>query len=179
MTNATIQATPAAAHDTTEAIFAQPYNGDFIGFSFSTQDEYDTRANRLRVRGCDEFELSYLDGDHAELFAAAGVCQGNIGEWLELIDELEDYNAPAMYHLMSDLGLSISEALEQLEDVMVFEGTATEYTEELMDECGELDKLSATLRYYIDFEALGRDMKLNSEITEVRYNGTSYIMSGV
>jgi hypothetical protein len=39
---------------TNESIYAQPYNGDFQGFSFSTLEEYDRKAESLRKKGCEE-----------------------------------------------------------------------------------------------------------------------------
>jgi len=45
----------------------------------------------LLKRGCEEWELFYLDGDNAALFYAAKVCQGNLSEWHELLDTVENY----------------------------------------------------------------------------------------
>ena len=179
MTSATIQATQAQ-HDTSHSTYwAQPYEGSYLGYGSETQEEYDRKVESLRKQGCDEWELSYLDGEHGALFNAAGVCQGNINDWLELLDTLDDWQEPALYFLLDHHGYSLAEALSLIDDVMVFEGTAEEYTTDIMDETGQLESLPETLRYYFDYAALARDMLLNGEIHEVSYRGTDYIVSGV
>jgi antirestriction protein len=174
MTNASIQATPAA-HD---SYFAQPLSGS-QGFYFSTLDQYQRHAELLKACGVEEFELQYIDGDNAELWAAADISQANIGEWLELLDTLEEYQEPALFFLMDHHGYTLAEAIPLVDDCMVWEGDAESYAVDLMDSTGELDKLPETLRYYFDYKALSRDMKLNGEIHEVTYDGTDYIMSGL
>jgi len=58
-------------------------------FNFQTLGEYQQNTERLHKLGCEEFELQCIDGDHAELFEVAGVCQANLHEWLEMLEEVE------------------------------------------------------------------------------------------
>jgi antirestriction protein len=43
--------------------------------------------------------------------------------------------------------------------------TATEYAERYADDTGMLDGIPENLRYYFDYEAFGRDMEMNGDIT--------------
>lgn len=176
MTNVSIQATP----DTdTDYLFAQPLNGDFMGFSFSTMEQYVERSERLRARGCDEVELSYLDGPSAELWAAADVSMANIGLWFDTLDTLDEYQHQALFFLTSYHGYSLEDALPLIDDVMTYSGSPEDYAEELIDDMGALEAVPETLRFYIDYKALSRDMLLGGDIHELYFNGTAYVMSGV
>ena len=96
MTNMNTAATTAATATTyAERYFANPYSPDYSGFFFSTREEYEAKADQLRARGCEEWELEYIDGDEAQLFQACGVDQSTIDQWFDLQDELEDWQKPA------------------------------------------------------------------------------------
>lgn len=72
----------------------------------------------------------------------------------------------------------MDQVLSQLEDVVLFEGTAEEYAENYIEETGLLDEMPENLRYYFDTEAFARDMILNGDITELTIEGTTYTVRG-
>lgn len=86
----------------------------------------------------------------------------NINELNEIAEMLEELNETdkEIIEVLIFEGYSINEALEKKDDVMVFyncydmEDVAIRHCEE----CGILNETPEHLRYYFDYEALGRDM---------------------
>ena len=152
--------------------YAQPYDLSGTGFWFS---DYDTFCEKLRANRCEEFELQYIDGEDAELWNACGADMSNLSVWFDVVQQkLDDWERLAFFYCCDVLGYSLEEGLEHLEDYTVTEGTAKDYAEQLVDECGNLEGLPENLRYYFDYDAFARDMVLNGEIAEFEYNGTTY-----
>lgn len=168
--------------DTT--LYANPYNPDHAGFYFTDLTEYEAGRDRLNKRGCEEWEIDYVDGDDAELFRACGVDQSNIHSWFEDVQELEDHEKAAVYYLTSSLGYTLEDALKverggyrQFEDYSVFEGTAEEYAEEYIESCGLLDSMPENLRCYFDVEKFAQDMQYNGDVTEFTLDGRTWTAS--
>ena len=170
--------TTTRAAQSTDTIFANPYAFGGRGFYFTTLDEYQEGMLRLWPHDVEEVELSYCDGPHCELFNAAGIGQATISQWFDLLDTIEDDQLPALYYLLDDQGETLSEALERMNDVCVSEGTALDYAHEYIEDSGMLDALPEQLRYYFDYEAFARDLKLNGDVTEFVYDGTTYTAQG-
>lgn len=151
--------------------FAQPYNLSAVGFYFESLEEY-----RSNVRHCvddfgapvEEFELQYIDGDHARLFEALRVSQASLTDWFDLLDALDDDADHYLIacHLAAE-GCAIGELADRWDDYWLYHGTAADYAAEIVAECYEIP---GNLEAYIDYERLGRDMILNSEITELAYD---------
>jgi hypothetical protein len=171
--------TTSRATQATETYYANPYSLQHSGYYFTSLEEFEAGMDRLRMQGAEEVEIDYTDGDNYQLFAAAAVGQVNVGEWFALLDDVEDWQKPALFYLMDNLGETMSEALEHMDDVTVFQGTALDYAYELTEDTGMLDALPEQLRYYFDYAAFARDMTLNGEVTECVYQGTTYCMAGV
>lgn len=62
--------------------------------------------------------------------------------------------------------------LDKLDGGHLHEGTAQEYTEQLVEETGPLDQMPENLRYYFDMEAYTRDLLLGGDIAEIEIMGT-------
>lgn len=56
-----------------------------------------------------------------------------------------------------------------LENACLFEGKASDYAYELIEDCYDTKNMG-NLVHYIDYESFARDMLLNSEIIEIGYN---------
>ena len=148
--------------------FAQPYSLDHTGFYFDNLEDYETGMTRLNHRGCEEVEIQFIDGDAylADLAKAAGIHQGNVHLWFEMLDDLDETAAIQLTFLMDDIGYSLEDALERYEDVCLYEGKASDYAYDLFEDCYDIPD---SLRYYIDYEAIARDMAINGEITEIAF----------
>ncbi len=72
----------------------------------------------------------------------------------------------------------MNKILGKLEDVILFEGTAEQYTDSYIEDTGLLDQIPENLQYYFDSKAYARDMLINGDITELRVENTDYIVLG-
>ena len=64
---------------------------------------------------------------------------------------------------------------EKLSDVLLFEGRATEYVEQYLEETGVLDQLPEHLRFYFDVRAYTRDLIYGGDIAEIEIDGRSFV----
>ena len=160
---------------------ATPYDLHAIGFYFSTYAEYAEKAaahTNEFGRKVDEFEIQFIDGDNCALFNSIGVNQANLSQWFDDFEDLDIEDVVKAIYLSDYNGWDIDEILDQIDDVMLFEGTPLEYAEEYINDTGMLDEIPENLRYYFDTEAFARDMVLGGDVTEVEIDGTHYIASG-
>lgn len=154
-------------------LFAQPYNIDATGFTFSTFEEYEElRQDTTDLFGfpVEEFEIQYIDGRPFEAVLASlmRLHQGNLQEFFELIEELE--HEPEITEKIIALDklfvtLTADEIRQAVDEMILFEGTLREYAEEYIASTGVLDAIGFLDRY-IDYPAFGRDLVLNGEVFE-------------
>jgi len=145
--------------------YAQPYSLDHTGFYFDSLEKYESGMKGLNKRGCEEVEIQFIDGDDhlCKLANAMNINQCNVGLWFAELDDLDEAATTRLCFLL-DLGYKLDEALGRYEDVWLFEGTATDYAYDLINETTEIPE---GLRNYIDYDAIARDMRLNGEIEEI------------
>ena len=150
--------------------FAQPYNISAVGFYFSDLEDYLAKAaGQVDDYGqpVEEFEIQYIDGDHAELFTACRVSQANLSDWFDILDELgDDADRYVIACHVADLGYTMSELAERCNDYSVYHGTAADYAAGIVEECYQVP---GNLEAYIDYQRLGRDMVLGGDIVEIGY----------
>jgi Antirestriction protein (ArdA) len=144
---------------------AQPYSLDHMGFYFSSVEDFEAGMQRLNQQGCEEVKIQFIDGDThlAELASLASIHQGNIEFWFDELEDLDETQAIQITYLL-DLGYDIKDALQRFEDVCLYEGKASDYAYDLIYETTEIPE---NLRYYIDYDAIARDMEINGEITTI------------
>ena len=160
---------------------ATPYDVSASGFYFDDYEEYLAKAkNHKNEYGdvIDEFEIQFIDGDNYQLFNALGINQANLKTWFDDFEDLNGEDLIKAIYLAEYCAENISDILDNLDDVSLFEGTVTEYAEEYINDCGLLSDLPEQLHYYFDVEAFGRDMVLGGDITEIEIMNTHYIVWG-
>lgn len=155
--------------------FAQPYSLDAHGFYFLTLEEYQEKAAANRDRygnPVEEYELQYIDGAYHRLFNALGVNQANLGEWFELLDELDDDEDRYLIACsLAEDGYAMADLAPKWDDYFIYHGTAEDYAREMVEECSrEWLQMAGNLANYVDYERLGRDMVLEGSITELEHN---------
>ncbi len=157
---------------------ATPYDTSARGFYFSTGDELAEKfEKRLPV---EEYEIQFIDGDmeDAQLFQAMGVHQGNIGDFIDLVDELEEHEKPALFYYLSfyNPGAEWDDAIRAVEDeVRVHEGDVKSYAEEYVDSMGGVGELGPELgERYFDHERFGRDLAFDMDPDD---EGDAYYLS--
>ncbi len=147
--------------------YAQPYSIEHTGFYFGSIETYERGMEQLNKKGCEEVEIQFINGeDHlAGLARAANLGQGDMELWFEELDDLDEIEVTQITFLL-DCGFSLLDALDRYENVCLHHGTASDYAYDLINETTEIPE---TLRYYIDYDAIARDMEINGEITEINY----------
>jgi len=144
-----------------------------------TPEELRALLDAFAARGVEEWEVAVIDGDHSRIVDAAsrrGLCAEELYA-LALELEQDDNAAPAICYLLEDCGAhypTAEELLDHARDLSLFEGTAEDYADSIVD---ELYNIPSQLRYYIDCEALGRDMSLNGDIATFEYDGRCFVVT--
>lgn len=148
--------------------YAQPYSIEHTGFYFDSLEKFEAGMEKLNKKGCEEVEIQFIDGeDHlVRLADAANIGQGTVNTWFEDLDDLDETEA-AQILFLCDCGYSLSDALGRYEEVSLFNGPAKDYAYDLIEETTEIPE---NLRYYIDYEAIARDMEINGEIVEINHD---------
>ena len=145
-------------------LYAQPYSIDYVGFYFDSLEDFNSRMAQLASNGCEEVEIQFIEGDlgQADFFERAGICQSQIKLWFEELEDLDHQALIALSFLLS-CGYNITGALERYQEVSVQTISAVDYAYDLIDETVTVPE---SLRHYIDYEAIARDMLINNEIVE-------------
>ena len=160
-------------------LHAQPYSLDAKGFYFTDLADYEIKfeANRDSFGATvEEYEIQFIDGKGAELFSDLKIDQGTIELWFDRIEYLDEREWAALAYLTGlCLGMDVNDALEVVDDVCLYEGNVKEYAEEFFDEI--YPDLPEGLRNYIDIEAFSRDLEINGDVYEFRFEGATYTVT--
>lgn len=166
----------------TNQYHATPYDISATGFYFSTYEEYVEKAATHKNEYGDpveEYEIQFIDGDNHQLFKALEVNQANLNQWFDDFEDLDTDDTNKATYLAEYSGYSdMNHILSNMEDVMLFEGTALEYAEEYIEDTGMLNDMPENLRYYFDTEAFASDMVLGGDVSVVEVNGSTYVAMG-
>lgn len=157
-------------------ICASPYNRDAAPLYFHTFEEYESLTENHTDRfgsPVEEYELIYCDGDDAELFEACGINQSNLSTWFDDIEDMDEHEKIALYFLTGTLGYNLDQAMDKIEDVIIYEGDVKEAAEELFDEC-YAHTIPENLRWYFDMDKFARDLEIGGDFNEFQFNGTTY-----
>jgi Antirestriction protein (ArdA) len=157
-------------------LHAQPYNIDACGFYFTSAEEYETKQEALRDRfgaPVEEFEIQFIDGDDGQLFEACRIHQGDLATWFDDIETLDRQEKAALFYLVDQVGYRLNEALEKLEGVCISECSLIDAASDLFDEI-YLPEVPESVRYYIDYDAFAYACRVNGDMTEFTYEGTTY-----
>lgn len=182
----------------TAKFHAMPYALDGgPGFSFDAtasayEEALDTYNEARRASGQyapEEFEIQFIDGEdyEAELCKALSVHQGNIDVAIEMLDWAEgasDSEIAAVWYALDNLGAGdFDTALHQAEDGLIVhesgeygeEDVLAEYAERITRDCNEIPGF---LDFYIDWEKMGRDMRINGDVDAFEFGGAWYVANG-
>ena len=119
---------------------------DALGIDID-RDEYHIPDWDCIIPGLEYFEYADID---------------ELNEQAETWANMEDYEREAVGVRMSLLGEDFDEAVEHADDVRIWYGCVDmeDVAREYCEECGILDQVPDSLRYYFDFEAFGRDLDI-------------------
>jgi antirestriction protein len=108
-----------------------------------------------------------------------------IGEWesfenvAAIAEALNGDYAPGFAYLFEDLDMSATDALAKADEVCLFEGTAKEYAESLLEDYygAEIEALPDLIKYNIDTGAIANDLQQGGDIVRFEHDGTSYLIT--
>ena len=161
----------------TTSFFAQPYDLSAQGFYFSTFEEYeeksDTNVNSFG-QPVEEYEIQVIDCD-SDFSKHVAPDQSNLEQWIEWEGQYDDLSRMEQYafEYLCDVkgkGADIDDIFSSIDDVIVFEGSKTDYAYEVVNDIYDIEKMLGDLSSYFDYESYARDLECNGDIVEVAYN---------
>ncbi|ESQ76546.1 antirestriction protein ArdA [Asticcacaulis sp. YBE204] len=161
-------------------LYAQPYDISAGGFYFKSKEEYSLKSKSLvndYGQPVEEFEMQFIDGDSLDcaLFAALDVHQGDIEGYFQAVEEWDDTDKIKVIIAVGEAGyrFNISKDSPDRFDVELYECVRmSDLAEQFVAE-GLYGVIPETLRNYIDYEAIGRDLSM--DYAQVTVDGTPYI----
>ena len=84
-----------------------------------------------------------------------------LNEFVENLEELNEHDQEKVIYLINCIGYKRPDALERFEDVIYYQGMTLEEVAEEIVEDGMLGKLSDTVKGYLDFEKIARDLSFD------------------
>ncbi|WP_300035651.1 antirestriction protein ArdA [uncultured Roseobacter sp.] len=160
-------------------LHAQPYDLAATGFYFETVGEYQAKAAALRNDYGDpveEFEIQFIDGEaiDCELAKAIGLYQSTIAQYFDAVDEWNDHDKRVVIIAVGECGYSFDASTQPSDfDVDIYElDTMRDLAEQFVGD-GLFGDIPERLQFYIDYDAIARDLSLDYAQTEIA--GTSLI----
>lgn len=154
-------------------LHAQPYDLAATGFYFEDYDDYIAKAAALRNSygaPVEEFEIQFIDGDaiDCDLAQAIGINQANLKQFFEALDDWDDDDKTCVI-------IAVGECVYPFEDntqpddfeVDIYHlETMRDLAEESVEQ-GLYGDIPAPLAYYIDYDAIARDLSMDYSQTSV------------
>jgi hypothetical protein len=151
----------------TTTLYANPYDTSYTVFYFGSIDEFNKQLSKASY---EEVEIDYIDGDNPGLFQATKIHQGNVNIWFDELDRYEDNRQEALAICYLIEIIHLDEAIKRKDEVILHRGSLADYAFELVEDLCSLDQLPNLIRNHIDYDSIGKDLELNSEVTELSRN---------
>lgn len=158
----------------TTTLFAQPYDFSAEGFYFKTIEAYREQAGGvINAYGdpVEEFELQFIDGEAIDC-ALAQAWQPNQANIADFIDAVENWDIERKRHYIvavGECGYSHVDAWRvphSIEIDLYAVDSLQELAEQFVDD-GLYGEIPESLRGYIDYEAIARDLGMEFTETEI------------
>ena len=157
----------------TTTLYAQSYDFSATGFYFEDAETFTTKSAVLRNdhgQPVEEFEIQVIDGEgiDAALAKAIGLHQGDVAAFFEKIEAWDDHQKRYVIIAAGECGYQFSwqddpDAL----DVDIYEmDSMRALAEQFVDE-GLFGDIPEQLRFYIDHDAIARDLSVDYAETEI------------
>ncbi len=162
-------------------LFAQPYDISAQGFYFESFEDYQAKAAKAVNRygePVEEFEIQFIDGEtiDCELAQAFGVNQANLESFFEAVDDLEEYEKQKIIIAAGECGYALDGLLSDPDsvDLEIYPlDSMRELAEQFVDE-GLFGPIPEALQYYIDYDAIARDLEVEYCETTIAGEGLIY-----
>lgn len=166
--------------NTTTLLHAQPYDISAGGFYFRSLEEYTQKSSALLNdygQMVEEFEIQFIDGDDldCDLFRALGVYQGNFHHYFTACEDWSDDQKIKVIIAVGECGYDFDLAKDDPDDfdIDLYELDSLKDLAEQFIEEGLFGEIPASIRHYLDYDAIARD--LGMDYSEIRLNGTNYV----
>ena len=158
----------------TTTLFAQPYDISATGFYFETVEEYDNQVGKAvndYGEQIEEFEIQFIDGEalDAELAKSWSLSQGNFSTFFEAVENWDDDRKHRYIIAVGECGYGHDEIADdpnQLDIDIYYVDSLRELAEQFVDE-GLYGPIPAAVQFYIDYEAMARDLAIDFSETEI------------
>lgn len=144
-----------------------------------TAEEYKKSAAALRNDYGDlveEFEIQFIDGDNidCDLAKAISLNQANFARYFEIIDEWEEWEKRLVILAVGECGYQFDDDTSPTDfDIDIYDvDSMRELAEQFVEE-GLYGNIPESLQFYIDYEAIARDLSV--EYSETVIAGSSVI----
>lgn len=163
----------------TITLYAQPYDISAHGFFFDSPEDYRRKAAAARtVHGdpVEEFEIQFIDGAtiDAELAKAVGLNQANLARFFEGVEAWDDHDKRVVILATGACGYDITEQTAPGDfEIDIYELDSLRELAAQFVEDGLFGDIAEPLRFYIDLDAIARD--LAADYAEAEIAGTRLI----
>ncbi len=154
-------------------LHAQPYDISANGFYFETAEEYKKSASTLRDDYGDpveEFEIQFIDGESidCDLAKSIGLNQANFARYFEIIDEWEEWEKRLVILAVGECGYQFDDDTSPTDfEIDIYDvDSIRELAEQFVEE-GLYGDIPESLQFYIDYEAIARDLAVDYSETVI------------
>jgi len=155
-------------------LYAHPYDISAQGFLFNSVEQYEAQAKKLRNDFGDpveEFEIQFVDGEliDAELAKAFALNQGTFAQFLELVENWDDNQKTRFIIAVGECGYGEEQVIDDPEsvDLDIYELDSLKDLAEQFVEEGLFGDIPERLQFYIDYDAIARDLAVDYAQTTI------------
>ncbi len=154
--------------------YVQPYDISATGFYFSSEDDFTSRIGSIRNdygQPVEEFEIQFIDGAAIDAaFAKAWeINQANILRFMEAVEEWDEDAKRRFILAVGECGYTFNPETDEPSDLDVdiypvdsLRGLAEQFVED-----GLFGPIPDRLAFYIDYDAIARDLAMDYAETEI------------
>ena len=155
-------------------LYAQPYNIDATGFYFGSAEDYESKAKGNYDRYgqfVEEYEIQFIDGEaiDCEVAKAISLNQCNFAKFFDLINDWDEGQKVCFIIAVGEGGYSFnveSDDIDALDIDIYEEDTMRDLAEQFVEE-GLFGDIPERLQFYIDYDAIARDLAVEYVATNI------------
>lgn len=161
-------------------LHAQPYDISAKGFYFESAEDYEVKAkNNKNDYGepVEEYEIQFIDGEDIDcaLAEAWGINQANFAAYMEAADDWDEDDKHHYIIAVGECGYSHEQVAgdpSNIDMTLYAVSSMRELAEQFVEE-GLYGEIPESLKFYIDYEAIARDLSV--DYSETTIAGTNFI----
>ena len=157
----------------TTVLYAQPYDLAASGFYFEDYDSYRAKATALRNdygQPVEEFEIQFIDGVEIDGQLAEAICvnQGNLGQFFEAVEEWDDDQKMRVIIAVWECGYPLEADCDpESFDIELYPVEGMKDLAQQFVEDGLFGEIPEPLQFYIDYDAIARDLSVDYTETTI------------